>query len=249
MTSAIIIDDEKNNIRNLELMLQQHCNEIDIVARATNAEEGIALINQQKPAIVFLDIQMPGANGFDMLNKIPDRNFELIFVTAYDHYGIQAIKFSALDYLLKPVKVGDLKAAVEKAIQRTKEKSQNHKLENLMSLLTNLQSKDQHRLALPSLKETRFVPTAEIIRMEASNNYTKVFIKGGEELLVSKPIFEYEELLQEYGFLRCHQSHLVNRRFVKSLIKQDNGYLVLDDNTRIPISRTKKDFVKAQLEN
>ena len=247
MISAVIIDDEKNNIRNLELLLEQHCPQITVSGKAMNAGEGIKLIGNEKPDIVFLDIQMPGENGFDMLKQIPDRSFELIFITAYDQYGIQAIKFSALDYLLKPVKTEELKIAVQKAIDRTSEKKQNRKLENLLELMTNNQGKDQHRLALPFLKETRFVPTREIIRLESSNNYTTFFINSGEKILVSKPIYEYDELLNPYGFLRCHQSHLVNRRYVKRLLRQDNGYLLLEDNTRIPVSRTKKDIVRAQL--
>ena len=247
MISAVIIDDEKNNIRNLELLLEQHCPQVRVTGKAISAAEGIKLIGKEQPDIVFLDIQMPGENGFDMLKQISDRSFELIFVTAYDQYGIQAIKFSALDYLLKPVKMEELKTAVQKASDRASEKKQNRKLENLLELMTSNQGKDQHRLAIPFLKETRFVPTTEIIRLESSNNYTTFFINGGEKILVSKPIYEYDELLNPYGFLRCHQSHLVNRRYVKSLLRQDNGYLLLVDNTRIPVSRTKKDIVRTQL--
>ncbi|HTE25836.1 LytR/AlgR family response regulator transcription factor [Flavitalea sp.] len=142
MISAVIIDDEKNNIRNLELMLKQHCPQITVSGKAMSADEGIKLIGKEQPDIVFLDIQMPGENGFDMLKQIPDRSFELIFITAYDQYGIEAIKFSALDYLLKPVKTVELKTVVQKAGYRASEKKQNRKLENLVELMTNIQGKD-----------------------------------------------------------------------------------------------------------
>jgi two-component system LytT family response regulator len=247
--SAVIIDDEPNNIKNLEVLLKQHCMEVGIIGCAQHAAEGEALIRQLQPDLVFLDIQMPDKNGFDILRDIPDRDFELVFITAFDLYAIQAIRFSALDYLLKPVKANELKDAVQKAINRRKEKKQNHKVENLLEMLEGDQhKKQQHRLALTSAKETRFVRTTEIIRCESSNNYTTFFLKEGEKILVSKPIYEYEELLVNYGFLRCHQSHLVNRHYIKSLVKQDFGYLLLEDNSQIPVSRQKKDFVKKQLE-
>ena len=137
---------------------------------------------------------------------------------------------------------------MHKAIYRSTEKKQNKKLENLLQVLSNRQQKDLHRIVLTSAKETRFIKTEDIIRCESSNNYTSFFLKGGEKIMVSKPIFEYEEMLAGYGFIRCHQTHLVNKRFIKSLVKQDGGYLLMEDNTQIPVSRLKKDFIKAELE-
>jgi two-component system LytT family response regulator len=245
--TAVIIDDEQNNIDNLEILLQQHCPQVEITGRATNATEGEKIITDQNPDIVFLDIQMPGRNGFDMLQSLKHHSFELIFVTAFDQYGIQAVKFSAIDYLLKPINTDELKLAVNKAIYRSNEKKQNKKLENLLELITNRQQKDLHRIALTSARETRFIKTDEIIRCESSNNYTTFFIEDGEKIMTSKPIFEYEEILAGYGFIRCHQTHLVNRKFIRSLIKGDGGYLLLTDGTEIPVSRMKKEELKKEL--
>ena len=213
LITAVIIEDEQNNIVNLAILLRQYCPQVEITGDATNANDGEKLILQLNPDIVFLDIQMPGKNGFDMLQSLRTHNFELIFVTAFEQYGIQAVKFSAIDYILKPIDAEELKSAVQKAIYRSSEKKQNRKLENLLDVLQNEQQKDTHRIALTSAKETRFIKTKEIIRCESSNNYTTFYILGGERIMVSKPIFEYEEILQGYGFIRCHQTHLVNKRF------------------------------------
>ena len=247
LITAVIIEDEQNNIDNLAILLRQYCPQVEITGEATNANDGEKLILQLNPDIVFLDIQMPGKNGFDMLQSLRTHNFELIFVTAFEQYGIQAVKFSAIDYILKPIDAEELKSAVQKAIYRSSEKKQNRKLENLLDVLQNEQQKDTHRIALTSAKETRFIKTKEIIRCESSNNYTTFYILGGERIMVSKPIFEYEEILQGYGFIRCHQTHLVNKRFIKSLVKQDGGYLLLEDGTEIPVSRMKKEMVRKEL--
>ena len=246
---SIIIDDEQNNIDNLSILLQEHCPGIVICATALNATEGKKIIDLHQPEIVFLDIQMPGQNGFDLLKSLHTHNFEVIFVTAYDQYGIQAVKFSAVDYLLKPVVIDELKLAVKKATDRILSKKQNLKLENLISVLQREHHKEDHRIAISTQKETRFVNTQSIIRCESSNNYTTFYLENKEKLLVSKPIYEYEEILSDYGFIRCHQSHLINKKFIRSLVKEDGGYLLLNDQTQIPISKNKKEFVREVLEH
>lgn len=243
MIKAAIIDDERNNIDNLKGLLQLYCPEILIAAVALNAKTGAGIILEEKPDLIFLDIQMPDKNGFEMLQGLPGHNFEVIFVTAFDKYGIQAIKFSAIDYLLKPVNADELKLAVQKAEEKIRNKKQNLQLENLLELLNTRQQKNTHRLALPTAKETRFVNPEEIIRCESSNVYTSFYLTNGEKIMVSKPIFEYDELLQEYDFIRCHQSHLVNKKYIKSLVKEFGGQLLLEDKTLLPISRSKKEMV------
>lgn len=247
MINAVIIDDEKNNIDNLKGLLLKHCHQVKVVAEAMNADDSVNIISQYQPELIFLDIQMPGKNGFEMLQSLPNREFEIIFVTAFDQYGIQAIKFSAIDYLLKPVNIEELKTAVGKVAEKKKKENENLRLENLLQFLQNQQQKTQHRLALATAKETRFVNTDEIIRCESSNTYTSFYLTGGQKIVVSKPIFEYEELLKDYGFIRCHQSHLINKSKVKSWIKEDGGYLLLDDGSQIPISRNKKESVTEAL--
>lgn len=247
MITGVIIDDEQNNIVNLQLLLQKHCNGITISATATNADEGIELIQIHQPDVVFLDIQMPGKNGFQLLQSLPNLDFEIIFVTAYDQYGIQAVKFAALDYLLKPIKAEELQQAVNKAMEKSLMKKQNAHLQNLIELLKQSSKKEEQRIALPSAKETRIVQTQHIIRCESQNSYTLFYLDNNEKILVSKPIYEYEELLKEYGFIRCHQSHLVNKKSIKSWVKTEGDYLLLEDGTQLPVSRQKKESIKKLL--
>ena len=246
--SAVIIDDEQNNIDNLRSLLAEYCPQVDVVAGAGNAAEGKSSILQYSPDLVFLDIQMPGKNGFDLLQSLPNYDFEVIFVTAYDQYGIQAVKFAAIDYLLKPIDTDELKRAVEKVFLKSRQKKQNLQLENLLQLLHHRQKKEEHRLALPTAKEIRYVRTADIVRCESSNSYTSFYLYNGEKLLVSRPVYEYEEVLKDYGFIRCHQSHLVNLKYVKSWVKEDGGYLYLEDKTEIPVSRNKRELVRTTIE-
>lgn len=243
MIRAVIIDDEKNNIENMVSLLRKHELPVAIVGSATNADDAISTIVATNPDLLFLDIQMPEKNGFDVLKALPHYQFEVIFVTAFDQYGIQAVKFSAIDYLLKPVNPEELKTSIQKVEAKLNQRKQNFQLENLMELIKNKDAKKDHKLALASTKEIRFVHTDEIIRCESSNAYTQFYLTDGKNIMVSKPIFEYEEMLSNYDFIRCHQSHLVNSKFIKSLVKEDSGYLLLNDDTRIPISRGKKENV------
>jgi two-component system LytT family response regulator len=244
--SSIIIDDEPNNIQNLQTILGVHCPEVTVLGTAQNADDGIAAIKKHEPALIFLDIQMPGKSGFEVLKEFAEPSFEVIFITAYDQYGIQAIKFSALDYLLKPINITELKHAVEKAGKKIKAKGKDHKLENLIEYMLRGQ-KDAPKIALPTLKEIRYIKVDEVVRCEASDNYTTFYTTAGEHILVCKTLKEFAELLQLHGFIRTHQSHLVNIQFVKSLLKEDGGMLLMNDETKIPISRQNKDEVKAAL--
>ena len=246
--NAVLIDDERNNLNNLEKLLSDCCPEVKVLATAINAEQGKNIILRHRPDLVFLDIQMPGQSGFDLLRSLTKYDFEIIFVTAYDHYGIQAVKFAAVDYLLKPIHVDELREAVRKAAIKSQHKKQNLLLENLIHLLQPRQHKEEHRIALTTQAETRFVFTRQIVRCESDNNYSSFFLEGGEKLVVSRPIHEYEKLLRDYGFIRCHQSHLVNKKYVKSWVKKEGGYLLLENGAQIPVSRNKKDSVSEALE-
>lgn len=245
MIKAVIIDDEQNNVDNLSRLLEKHFPELAVVGTALNADDGRSVIVAHGPDLLFLDIQMPGKNGFELLQSLPEHSFELIFVTAFDQYGIQAVKFAAIDYLLKPIDIEEFGVAVRKAIAKCALKKQNLPLENLLQLLQQRHQKEAHRIALATAKEVRFVRPQEIIRCESSNNYTTFYLATGEKLLVSRPIFEFEELLQDYGFLRCHQSHLVNKEFIRSWLKEDGDQLLLEDGSRLPVSRQKKEYLKA----
>ncbi|AEV97241.1 DNA-binding response regulator [Niastella koreensis] len=239
--NAVIIDDEVNNVDNLSILLQQYCKQVHVVAKGFNAQQGKDIILQYKPDLVFLDVQMPGEDGFELLKSLPDLYFEIIFVTAYDQYGIQAIKFSAIDYLLKPIKIHDLQDAVNKVVIKNSQKKQNLQLENLVKLL---QQNEPPRIAISTTKETRFIKPDNIIFCESSNNYTTFHLNNSETIISSRPIYEYESLLGPYGFIRCHQSYIINKNHVKSWVKEDGGYLLMEDNSQIPVSRNKKENLR-----
>jgi len=246
---AVLIDDEKHNIDNLRELLSTYCPQVGIIGTAANADDGKTLIMRARPDIIFLDIQMPQKNGFDLLKELNTYDFEVIFVTAHDQYAIRAMRFAAVDYLLKPIDINELQSAVDRAMKRQQLKEQNRQLENLIDLLKSRQNKEDQRIALNTLKETRFVKTGEIIRCESSNNYSTFYLQDGEALLVCRPIFEFEEILKDYGFIRCHQSHLVNKKFIKSWKKEYGDFLLLMNGNEVPVSRNKKEAVKKALEN
>jgi len=246
---AVLIDDEKHNIDNLRELLSTYCPQVGIIGTAANADDGKTLIMRARPDIICLDIQMPQKNGFDLLKELNTYDFEVIFVTAHDQYAIRAMRFAAVDYLLKPIDINELQSAVDRAMKRQQLKEQNRQLENLIDLLKSRQNKEDQRIALNTLKETRFVKTGEIIRCESSNNYSTFYLQDGEALLVCRPIFEFEEILKDYGFIRCHQSHLVNKKFIKSWKKEYGDFLLLMNGNEVPVSRNKKEAVKKALEN
>jgi len=243
---SIIIDDEPNNIENLRTIISTYCPGIEVIATANNATEGIEAIKANQPDLVFLDIQMPGGSGFEVLRAFNAIHFEIVFITAYDQYGIQAIKFSALDYLLKPIDIIEFKAAIAKAKEKISTKRHNHNIENLLDYIKSGQ-RDSPKIALPTLAEIRYIKVNIIIRCEAENNYTTFYLENGEQILVCKTLKEYDELLQPHRFIRPHQSHLVNLSFVKSYLKEDGGTLLLTDQTKVPISRQNKERVKEEL--
>lgn len=243
--SAIIVDDERNNCENLKELLTLYCSEIEIVAIAHSASEGIETISKLKPQLVFLDIQMQGGSGFDLLEQIKPVSFEVIFVTAFDQYAIRAIRFCAIDYLLKPVDILELQAAVQRATQKIRQRDPNLAM---TTLLANRKTPSNDlKIALPTAERILFVLVSEIIRCLGENNYTTVFLKNGTSVLVSKTLKEYEELLTDKGFLRVHQSHLINAAYIRSFEKHDGGYLKMTDGASVPISRQRKPQVLQQL--
>lgn len=248
MISAIIVDDEPINIKNLQALLERHCKEIDVIATALNADEAEAHILNLKPDVVFLDIEMPGKNGFDLLKSLKDTDFAIVFVTAYDAYGIMAIKFSALDYLLKPINITELKNTVERIEQSVNAKKTNSRLNNLLYLLDRKTPDENQKIALPTMKETFLVPVKDIVRCESSNNYTTFYLTNGSEHLISRPLYEYDELLTPYGFIRSHQSHLVNKMHIISILNEDSGYFMMKyTSKKIPISKQRKSLIKSSL--
>ena len=248
MIRAILVDDEPINISNLQALLTRHCPAVEVVANATSVDEAREEIINLKPDVVFLDIEMPGKNGFDLLKSLHEPDFEVVFVTAYDAYGVMAVKFSALDYLLKPIDIQELKATIDKLERTVETRKQNARLANLLSMLDNGKADGNAKIALPTQRETYLVPVKDIVRCESSNNYTTFFLNDGSARLISRPLYEYDELLTPYGFIRCHQSHLVNKLHVTSLLNEDSGYLVMNHGAhKVPISKQRKSHVKSLL--
>lgn len=244
---AVLIDDEISNLENLQAILEKHCPQISIIAKCQTVSEAVSAIQHNLPDIVFLDIQMGADTGFDVLKLLPQRSFEVIFVTAYDQYGIQAIKFAALDYLLKPIDVEELLSAVHKAEQKVAAKVKTSQLDFLIQQLIQPNTSISN-IALPMQGEIRYVALTDIIRCEADNTYTHFYLANAEKLLVSKPLKEYADLLGPPGFLRTHQSHLVNPNFVKSWLKEDGGVLLLISGEKIPVSKPNRANVKQSLQ-
>ncbi len=243
---AIIVDDEYHNIETLSRLLKGNCPEINVIGSAGNVSDAVFLVQEHQPDLVFLDIQLKKETSFDFLNKVANRSFEVIFVTAYHQYGIQAIKYAALDYLLKPVDPSELLTAVKKVCIRALEK---HSITQIDFLINQLKNADRafQRIALPLFTETRYVELEDIMHCEAQNSYVLFYLNNNEKILVSRALKEYDELLSPQGFIRCHQTHLVNPKYIKSLLKEDGASLLLRNNTRIPISKSKRDFVKRAL--
>lgn len=244
MLTAIIVDDEANSSNALKAKLQRHFEEVEVVAVCRNGKEGIACIEKLKPRIVFLDIEMPRMNGFAMLSELQFTSFELIFTTAYDHYAIKAIRFSALDYLVKPVEITELRVA----INRVKERQQPQPNKRLELLLDNLEQKthERHRIAIPSGNGLEFLKVETIIYLEASINYTHLFLTDGRKFTVSRTLKDFEELLSADSFIRIHNSHIINKTFVEKYIRGDGGQAVLSNGVVLEISKRKKaDFLKA----
>jgi two-component system LytT family response regulator len=244
---AVLIDDEISNLENLQTLLEKHCEQVTIMATAQNVGDAVDAIEKYSPHLVFLDIQMGEQTGFDVLKLLPTRNFEVIFVTAHDQYGIQAVKFAALDYLLKPVDIEELINAVNKAEYKLATQIQTSQLDFLLQQLKKPET-NVSKIALQMQGEVRYVTLSEIIRCEADNTYTHFFLSSNEKILVSKALKEYADLLRPNGFLRTHQSHLVNPKYVKSWLKEDGGVLLLTSGEKIPISKPNKDTVKQALQ-
>lgn len=244
MLTAILVDDEANNLSALREKIIRHCTQVQIVAACDSAEKAIEAIDSLQPDLVFLDIEMPVMNGFTMLRQLSFTNFELIFTTAYDHYAIKAIRYSALDYLVKPIEIEELKLAVLRADEKRKLKSGNQ----LELLLENVKEKRPvyQRIAVPTVDGLQFVRVAEIVYLEAQVNYTHIFLTGKGKYVVCRTLKDFEEMLPEDTFLRIHHSHIINKNFAEKYIRGEGGQVVLSNGAVLDIAKRKKaEFLKA----
>lgn len=224
MINAIIIDDEPQALESLNMLLEEYCPEVNVCGTARSCLEGIKLINERKPDLVFLDVDMPVHSGFDMLEALPDHSFRVIFVTAYDRFALKAIKINPVDYLLKPVDSDDLLAAIEKVKKQAVHENESGQILNL-----------------PAFDGSWFIRVDEIIHVEASGSYTVFHTSGGKKFVVSTHLKAYDEVLPHPRFFRCHQSHIINLSRVRKFVKHDGLYVIMENETTVNIARRKKD--------
>lgn len=245
MLKVVIIDDEPDAVQFIRGIIEEYCPGLKITGTANSARDGVTVITQTQPDLVFLDVQMPHGTGFDLLSSFPKKTFDVIFITAYNHYAIQAIKFSAVDYILKPVNISELIEAVNKVEQ----KRSNREYRNLdySNLLENLMAPKPTKLAIPTNDGIEYLNTTDIIRIEADRSYSWFFLTDKRKYLVSRNLKEYQELLQDIDFFRPHNSHLINMNFVKKFIRHEGGYIEMSDGSTVPISRGKRDLFLLQM--
>jgi two-component system, LytTR family, response regulator len=242
MLTAIIIDDEPKGRMALKQKLHDYCTDIQVTGEAENGEEGMKLIEKIKPEIVFLDIEMPRMDGFEMLHRLPEKNFHLIFTTAYDQYAIKAIKYAAFDYLLKPIDIEELKSAISKISNP----SHTHTEEKLAALEQNFHGKGIfNKIAIPTLEGLLFFNITDIVHLEAQSNYTVIYFSNQHKLTASKTLKDFEELLPPDIFFRTHHSHIINLNYIKRYLKGDGGQIEMQNGNYVDVARRKKDeFLK-----
>ena len=240
MINAILIDDVERARAALRADLEDHCPEIRVIGEAEGVETGIAAIKKLKPDVVFLDIQMEDGTGFDLLEGLgrPDQSqFKVIFTTALNEHAIRAFKFSAVDYLLKPIDPDDLVKAVEKIVAEKKaQEKQSSPYDLLLENIRQIKHSSVKKIALNTQEKVHIVAINEIVHCESHSNYTLFHLIGNQKILVTKTMKEFEELLSEYDFLRVHHSHLINMEFLKEYVKIDGGYAIMNDNSQVPVS-------------
>ena len=246
MKKVLIIDDEKRIRDFVKRMIDSFELDVQVYTDGESVDTGIESIKRIQPDIVFLDIQMPDGTGFDLLNQIGEKRFELIFITAFQEYAIMAIKFSALDYILKPIDAEELKTALVNALDTIDYKKEDTQYE---ALTHNLNTNQKRKLVLKTQESVHVVDLNEIIRCEADKNYTFFYLNNGKKILVSRTLKDFEVLLGNHGFFRVQQSHLINLEYIDRYDKQEGGSVIMKDGASVPLSTAKKDQFFQLLEN
>ncbi len=243
---TILVDDETNNLFFLQELIKTHLPQLDIVATAENGNDGLVCIKELKPQLVFMDIDMPGMTGFELLSKLEPLTFEIIFVTAYNQYAIEAFEYNAVAYITKPIVTQKLIAAVEKAIIKIEEKKYT---ENIFSLLENVHHKSEHdKIALPTMQGLQFIKLTQICFCESSGNYTNFHLTDNSKIMVSRQLGEYEKLLPADNFVRIHDQHIINLTCIKEYVKGSGGEVILENGTRLNVASRRKDELLSRFE-
>jgi two-component system LytT family response regulator len=246
MLSATIVDDEPYSCEALATLLERYCPDVKVLDICFSAATALQSIRERKPQILFLDIEMPFLNGFELLEKLPEIDFELIFTTSYDQYAIKAIRFSALDYLLKPIDIEELQAAVKKAVESVK-----HPLPQQIAVLLEKfshPSASVNKIAIPTMEGLQMISIENIISCASDRNYTILFLKNKQKIIASRTLKDIEEMLEDYSFARVHHSYLVNLNEVEKYIKGEGGYLLMSDTTTVDVSRSRKETLLKKLQ-
>ncbi|SEV94945.1 two component transcriptional regulator, LytTR family [Chitinophaga sp. YR573] len=248
---AIIVDDEQHCIEALHTMLQKKCPEVTVVGSVNSVKDARDMISELQPDVVFLDVEMPHQNGFELLKLFDKINFDVIFTTAYEQYALKAIKFNALDYLLKPFSVKELQDAIQKCTSRRNGPASEAQHSPIEVFLQNMKTLHQthKKIALPTINGLVFMPVQNIVRCESTGNYTRIFFTDKKNLMVSRPLKEFEELLTDVDFFRVHNSHLINLQQMQSYIQGEGGFALMSDGTQVEVSRRRKaDFLKKAMQ-
>lgn len=240
---TILIDDELPSLQNLEQKLNEFCPDIEVIAVEQKPEEAVRLIELYRPDVIFLDIEMPRINGFKLLEEIKEIDFDIVFTTAYNHYAIDAIRISAFDYLVKPIAVRDLQSCVDRLI-RSQHKQTPEKLDVLRQSLSDSRSQND-KITIVTNEGVDFYEISQILRIESSSNYSKIYFRDGKSILVTKLLKDFEEILTPYRFYRIHNSHLINLSYIKKYLRGDGGQVIMQNDEIIDVARRKKEeFLK-----
>ncbi|PSL42678.1 LytTR family two component transcriptional regulator [Chitinophaga niastensis] len=248
---AIIVDDEQHCIDALQTMLLKKCPGVNVIGSAKSVREAKELVDELQPELVFLDVEMPYQNGFELLKLFERVSFDVIFTTAHEQYALKAIKFNALDYLLKPFSVKELQDALEKSREKRVSRLKDTTVSPMDVFLQNMKTLQQthKKIALPTINGLVFMPVQNIVRCESTGNYTRIFFTDKKNLMVSRPLKEFEELLTDVDFFRVHNSHLINLQQMQSYIQGEGGFALMSDGTQVEVSRRRKaDFLKKAMQ-
>jgi two-component system, LytTR family, response regulator len=241
MTNAILIDDELILLSGLQIMLRQLCPQINILTTCTNAADAKIKIKELQPQLLFLDINMPGKSGFDLLNEIDTQNIEIIFITAHNSYALQAFKYSAIDYILKPVDEDELVDAVKKACKKIEDKKWKNGLDSFLHNIKMSTAPQEMKLCLPSISGFQVIDIKDIVVCIAEGAYTNFILTNNKKVTASRPLLDYEQLLQDNSFIRIHKSNLINVNHVKQYLRGEGGSVILSNGMEIEVSRRKKE--------
>jgi two-component system, LytTR family, response regulator len=243
---TILVDDEANNLQFLQSLLKDNCPSLQVMETANSAADGLLMIQELHPQLVFMDVDMPGMTGFEVLKKLEPLSFEVIFVTAYNQYAMEAFEYNAVAYITKPIVTEKLLAAVEKAIVKIEEKKYT---EHIFSLLENVQQKNEHdKIALPTLQGLQFVKLSQICYVESSGNYSNFLLADNTKIMVSRQLGEYEKLLPADNFVRIHDKHIINLTCIKEYIKGSGGEVILENGARLTVAARRKDELLSRFE-